>query len=188
MTSTRRRFLKYGLGGVVLLAAPAVGLGLRPTVQVAAPGPLRALDARQYSVLVAVADTLCPGGGGLPSAGELGVAWQLDGLFARMDPSVASDLGGALLLLDNALAGAVLDQRLQTFTGCSPADRARVLDDWRRSGIEVRRAVFKALRGFVMAAYWGDRRTWAHTGYPGMPDYTAVPSPPPFDEWIGEQP
>ena len=186
MGSTRRRFLTYGLGGVVLLAAPGVGLGLRSSVLVDAPPPLQTFDHRQFSVLTAVAETLCPGGPGLPSATELGVAAQLDALFARMHPGVGKDLGLALNLLENALAGALLDRRLQTFTACAATLRAEVLRDWSTSAIAARRAIFKALRGFVMAAYWADARTRAFTGYPGMPDYRAVPSPVPFAEWIAQ--
>ncbi len=184
MGSTRRRFLKYGLGGVVLLAVPAIGLGLRPTVLVEPGRPLQTFSPGQFSVLRAVADAFCPGTEALPPARDLAVAEQLDALFARMHPGVGKDLAAALDLLENALASALLDQRLQTFTACSEGARAAVLEQWKTSGLTVRRAIYKALRGFVMAAYWGDRRTWGPMGYVGMPDYSGVPSPAPFDEWI----
>lgn len=185
MGSTRRRFLKYGLGGVVLLAVPTIGLGLRRTVLVEPNKALQTFNQRQYSVLVALADALCPGGETLPTAAEVGVAEQLDALYTRMHPGVGKDLAAALDLLENALASALLDQRFQTFTACSVDARADVLEQWKTSGLEVRRAIYKALRGFVMAAYWGDPRTWGYLGYPGMPGhYSAVPSPPPFEEWI----
>jgi hypothetical protein len=184
MGSTRRRFLTYGLGGVVLLAVPTLGLGLRRTVLIEPGHPLQTFNQRQYSVLCAVADTFCPGGGGLPTASEVAVPEQLDALYARTHPGVGKDLAAALDLLENALASALLDQRVQTFTACSPSTRATVLEQWRTSGILTRRAIYKAVRGFVMAAYWGDRRTWTHLDYAGMPDYSRVPSPPPFDEWI----
>lgn len=184
MGSTRRRFLTYGLGGVVLLALPSVGLGLRRSVIVEPATPLRSLTARQFSVLRAMAEVLCPGAEGLPAASELQIAEQVDALWSRMHPGVATDLGASLDLLENALAGTLLDRRTQTFTACGRAAQEAALEDWRASAIWVRRALFKALRGFIVAAYWADRRTRAWTGYPGMPDYTAVPSPPPFDEWI----
>jgi len=184
MGSTRRRFLKFGLGGVILLAVPGVGLGLRPSVLVEPAAPLRTFNQRQFSVLAAVAETMCPGAAGLPSAGDLGVAEALDHLYSRMDPTTGKDIGAILDLLENALAGALLDGRVRTFTACSPEQRREVLDAWRTSAISVRRAIFKALRGFVMAAYWGDRRTWDFIGYGGMPDYTKVPSPMPFDAYI----
>ncbi len=187
MGTTRRRFLKYGLGGVVLLLAPALGLSLRKSVLVEPSGPLRCLSPRQFSTLVALADTLCPGGDGLPTASDLGVAGELDHLWSRMHPGVGSDLGSALDLLENALAGAVLDQRFQTFTACSADVQRSVLLDWANSAIKVRRAVYKALRGFVMAAYWGNPTTWGPIGYAGAPDFSSIPSPPPFDEFIKQQ-
>ena len=184
MGTTRRRFLSYGLGGVVLLLAPALGLSLRKSVLVEPRGPLLCLSPRQFSTLVALAETLCPGGDGLPTAASLGVADELDLLWSRMHPGVGSDLGSALDLLENALAGAVLDQRFQTFTACSAEVRRAVLLDWANSSIKVRRAVYKALRGFVMAAYWGNPQTWQRIGYDGITDYSAVPSPVRFDEFI----
>ncbi len=187
MGSTRRRFLTYGLGGVVLLAVPTIGLGLRRTVLVEPGHPLQTFNQRQYSVLCAVADTFCPGGDGLPPASDVAVAEQLDALYARTHPGVGKDLAAALDLLENALASALIDQRIQTFTACEPAVRKAVLEQWRTSGILTRRAIYKAVRGFVMAAYWGDRRTWKHLDYAGMPDYSQVPSPPPFEEWIASK-
>ena len=187
MSTTRRRVLKYGLGGAALLAIPAVGLTLRPTVMVKPPRPLQTFTPRQYSTLVALADTICPGGDGLPSAADLEIAIGLDSLFARMHPGVGSDLSAGLDLLENALAGALLDRRTRTFTASEPAARAAILDTWRSSSILLRRAVFKALRGFVVAAYWGDPRTWSHVDYPGQPDYSNVPSPPPFEAWMARK-
>jgi hypothetical protein len=40
--------------------------------------------------------------------------------------------------------------------------------------VAVRRQVFKALRGLLAAAYWGDPRMYAHAGYPGPPDYAGM--------------
>jgi len=182
MGTTRRRFLTYGIGGVLLLLAPAVGLSLRKSVLVESKRPLKVLSPRQFSTLSALADTLCPGDDRLPPARDLDVAEELDTLWSRMHPGVGADLGAALDLLENALAGAVLDQRFQTFTACEPDMRSKVLSDWSHSVIEVRRAVFKALRGFVMAAYWGNPKTWGELGFRGIADYSAVPSPPPFEE------
>ncbi len=187
MGTTRRRFLTYGLGGVALLALPAIGLSLRRSVLVEPKATLLTFSERQYSTLVAVADTLCPGDADLPSAQDVDVAGQLDLLFSRCHPAVGADIAAALDLMENALAGALLDQRFQTFTACTADARAQVLDDWSHSGITLRRAVFKALRGFVMAAYWGSAATWPAIGYGGMPDYSDVPSPPPFDQWIAAQ-
>ncbi len=167
----------------MLLGLPALGLSLRRSVIVEPSGALLTFSRRQYSTLHALAETLCPGGPGLPSASDVNVAGQLDALFARMHPSVGADLAAALDLLENALAGALLDQRFQTFTACSAEVRLAVLEDWRSSAITVRRAVFKALRGFVVATYWGSPEAGKSIGY-SVPDYSSVPSPPPFEEYI----
>lgn len=183
MALTRRTLLTAGGAGAALLAVGGVGLGLRPSVLRPAPSGLSVLDPTAYSVLAAVADRVAPGDDVLPPASELGVAAAVDALLATMDPLAAQELVQALHLLENALAGFLLDGRTTTFTAASPAEQDRVLEAWRTSGIAVRRKAFKALRGLCASAYFANPATYAACGYPGPPDYRglraadAIPDP-----------
>lgn len=172
MALSRRSFLGLSAAGTALLAVG--GLGLWPTTLRAPQAPLQVLTPRAYSVLAAVADRLCPGGGAFPSASQLGVAEKLDALFAMSDPSMGAELNQALLLLDNALAGLLLDQHPATFTASGPEAQDRILAAWAGSGIALRRKVFKALRGLVAGTYYGDPRVYAAMGYPGPPSFDEV--------------
>lgn len=171
MAVTRRNLLKFGLLGALALGVSGVGLALFPGASVAPRAPLQALSPRQYAVLVAVAERLCPGGPGLPSATELDVAGHVDALLARMHPADAAEVGQLLLLFENALVRALLHGSPVPFSRASAAQQEAALESWRTSSLQARRMAFKALRGLVAAAYWSQPATWAHIGYPGPPDF-----------------
>lgn len=168
MALSRRRLL---LLAPAALAVGAGGLALWPGASRSPPAALQVLSPREWSVLAAAAQAFCPGGDGLPSADELDIATALDATFATLHPGDVSELKAALLLLDNALPGLLLDGRLGPFSRASVQARAQTLLGWRTSRIGTRRQVYKALRGLLMAAYWGHPRTWAFAGYPGPPDF-----------------
>lgn len=174
MALDRRRFLALGVGGAAVLAVGGVGLSLQGTVPRAASGPLAALTPAQFSVLAAIADRLCPGGDGFPTAGELRVAEGVDALLATMHPAAAAELGQALLLVENALTGVVFDGRFVPFTAASPEAQDAALDGWRTSRIGLRRKVYKALRGLVISTYYANPAIAPLVGYPGPPDVSAL--------------
>jgi hypothetical protein len=151
------------LGAGALTAG--IGLAVVPPAARAPRRPLRALTERSFAVLAAVADRICPGGATLPTAWELEVPEKVDAVLARLHPGNATDVHRALLLLDNPLAGLLLDARPASFSRASAATQDRILESWRTSGWEVRRAAYRAIVGLVNAAYWSDPRTYSHVGY-----------------------
>jgi hypothetical protein len=158
-----------------LLALGGVGLALRPGADIALPGMvLQVLTPRQYIILAAVADRLCPGGPGRPSASDVGVASKVDALMALLHEGDAAELCQGLMLIENALVGLLLDGRPTPFTLLGPTEQDAVLHTFRTSRIPIRRTIYKALRGLVAASYWGDPLLYASSGYPGPPDYRAA--------------
>jgi len=176
---SRRSLLRLGLAGSAVLAVGGIGLSLRPPVAVPSPGPLRVFSAREHSICAAIADTMCPGGVGLPTATELGVAAKLDALLSTVHPGVGKEIRQVLHLMENPLAALAFDGRLTPFSHLSAADRATALELWRTSSLGVRRQAYKGLHGLINAAYWGDPRTYGHGGYPGPPDYGNRPGATP---------
>lgn len=152
-----------------VLGAGAVAL--QPGRLRAPRGPLQVLDDRTFSTLAAVADRVCPGGEGLPSAWELGVPEKVDLLLGSLHPGNAGELRQVLVLLESGLAGLVFDGRMRAFTQCSPETQDQVLERWRTSGWMIRKSAYKALVSAISASYWSDPRTWAHLGYPGPPRF-----------------
>jgi hypothetical protein len=165
---TRRLVLT---SGVLLLATVATGavFGLRAPFGPPPRTALRVLSSRSFRVLAAVAARVCPGGPGLPTAWEIGVPEKVDAVLARLHPAHGTDVHRALLLLDNAVAGFLLDGRPAWFTRADGDAQDRILESWHTSGIGVRRSAYRAIAGLVSAAYWSDPRTFAHSGYRPVP-------------------
>lgn len=182
--TTRRALLQLGIGGTALLALGGVGLSLQRTRLVAPRSPLLVLDAREFSVLVAVAEAISPGAAGLPPASALGVAERVDILLSWLHPGDANDVKLALQLVENAVPGLLFGEgRARPFSMCSLAQRAAVFESMRHSFLPLRRTLWKALSGLVTGAYWSRPEAWLHTGYPGAPDFgqggsTAASRPP----------
>ena len=165
--------------GLLMGAAAASGLAVGgmaalswlPPRPRAARVPLRALTPESFSILAAVADRICPGGRGLPSAWGLQVPESMDALLDRKHPGDTDELVLALWLIENPVAGALLDQRAGRFSYVDAAEQDRVLARWRTSALPDRRKAFRALSGLISATYWAHPDTHAYLGYPGPPRF-----------------
>ena len=166
----RRLFFKYGLAGGAVLVLGGLGLSLRtgPLAPLPKSG-LKVLNHRQWSTLVALAGVVVAGRAKLPSADDLNVAGMVDQLFATLHPDLSGELALVLNLLENPVAGALLDARPAPFSGLSLDDRIEAVGAWRNSRLAPRRAGIRALIALINSSYWSRRETWAHTGYPGPP-------------------
>lgn len=163
----RRTFIRRGLfGGVLLAVGGSVGLAVWPTQRMARPRrPLRAFDERQFAILAAVAGRTVQA----PGADPVEIAHRVDAQLATAYPEVRADFGKLLLLLDNALAGLLLDGRPKPFTRLSPEAQDDVLVAWSESRLAVRRSGYAALRKLTQASWYAGPEAWAECGYPGPP-------------------
>jgi len=177
MSVSRRRVLQVGLGGTVLLALGGVGLALRPTTVRTPSSPLKVLTVAEYSIVLSVAERIVRPDSEMPSVLELGVAEEIDAMLLGVPTLDVTQIKQVLALLENAFASLVLSGRLTTFTGSSPEAQSRILDGWRTSSLNTKRQAYRVLHSLCVAAYWGNPRAYAATGYPGPPDFSAVPSP-----------
>ncbi len=183
MALSRRSFIGLGVGGAAVLSLG--GIGLRPTALRPSAAPLVALDARTFSVLAAFAERVAPGGGAFPPASAVKVAEKVDALLATCPASMLAEFKQALLLFDNALAGLMFDARPSTFSSCDAQTQDAIMESWQNSRLDLRRQVYKAIRGLCAGAYYGSAEVYAAVGYPGPPDFkslldaqaTATPSP-----------
>ena len=145
----RRTFLKVGLSGAAALAVGGVGLGLRASVLQTPNVPLHCLNAQQYSIFSAVADCIVSPDGDMPSIEQLGVVAQIDEMLRHVHPTERAQILQVLSLLENALAGFVLDGRFQTFTALSREARVTVLEGWRTSRLSVKQQALLPSMGCV---------------------------------------
>ena len=169
MSTSRRRLLQVGIGGSILLAAGAVGVALQPGSTASPAEPLRVLDAKTWTIVAAVAETMAAPSG--PSADTLGIASRVDKQLDRMHPADAAEVVQALQLLENGLVGLIFGGGFRPFTQSSVAQRTAVLEGWRNSSVATLRTAFKAIRGLVVTAYYSHPDTYSLCGYPGPPDF-----------------
>jgi hypothetical protein len=168
----RRTFLRRGLLGGAVLALGGVGLTLLPTAHLADPrGPLSVLDAREFQVLVAVAQRMLAG---VPEVDPVRVAGEVDLAITRAHPEARTELKTLLWLFENALPGVLFDLRVRPFTHLSPDAQDAVLASWRDSLFAVRRAGYGALRKLCLAYAYADPATWPALHYPGPPSTGGV--------------
>jgi hypothetical protein len=169
-STTRRGLLKRGLLGALLLAAGgSTWLALRPSALLPLPeAPLRLFTPAQYSILMAVIGRCVPDPVSTHQQRQE-TALRIDTTLAGADHRTRSDFTQLLGLLDNALAGLLLDANPTPFTHLAATDQEAVLEDWRTSRIGLRRAGYQALRRIVVTHYYADPANQIAIGYPGPP-------------------
>jgi hypothetical protein len=165
---TRRRFLRAGIiGGVLLGTAGIIGRSLSGyRVDDATAGKLRVLSPKEYLVMQAVARrVLAPDAAGAPTTDEVEVALAVDAYLTKVPPEVVRDVRALLQLVEH---GSSLFRLGGTrFTHLRAAEQDATLHDWSRSSLTVRRRGFQALRTLSFLGYYRDDRTWPLLGYSG---------------------
>lgn len=169
---SRRRFLKYGIGGAVLLAgggyfaARMTDGGILPRVD-----GLTYLDAGAQSVFRAVSDAVLDGQ--LPEDGTAR-AQAIDDNLRGIDASLAvlpaasrkeiTDLLGLLAMAPSRL---LLGGRWASWETADRGDVVTYLNGLRTSSLALKRTAFIVLRDLPVTAFYGDRRNWPAANYPG---------------------
>lgn len=173
---SRRGVLKAGLLGTAAAIAGGVGLGLRATRLIAPPGDgLQVLSVKEYAVLVAIAERICPApADGSPGATQLDVARLVDRRLATLERDAQDGVKILLMVFENALTGALFGERLAPFTQLDGEAQDRILAQWRASTVAFRRTAFGAFNALVGTTYFGEAVTWGRLGYGGPPSVSAL--------------
>src|SRR4051794_29751801 len=134
------------------------------------------LSAKQRRALESICDTFCPGGDGLPSASDMGVA---DALVAAvsLNPREAErkQVAQLLGLWDTAVLTAIGGGGFKRFSKLSQEQREKVLLSWADSRVPQRRAAFQALRKGALLCYYG--QSGADGGPSAVHDALGYPGP-----------
>jgi hypothetical protein len=149
-------------GSAAIAAAAALPAGCaRDYPQAARAGvTLESLSEKQYAVVRAAAEAVVVGAPVSPDA----IAAGIDRELAVAGDPMLSDMRTVLTLFEH---GTLLSLRWGRFTALSPDARRAVLDDWAASRFNLRRAAYRALRGFVVYFAWIDPATRPLTGFAG---------------------
>ena len=116
-------------------------------------------------MLAAVAARVLP----LPDADPPRIAQDVDQVIDGWVDENRSDFKQLLHLLENGLAGLLLDGRPHNFTRLESAEQDRAIEAFRDSKLVARRAGYHALRKLCAGAYYARETSWRSVGYPGPP-------------------
>jgi hypothetical protein len=160
---TRRGFLRTTAGGGVAVAiAAALPAGCARTYPQAGRdnADLKALTPKEYAVARAAAEALLVG---VPVSATT-VAKRIDQEVAWVGEPIRTDMKTVLGLMEHLtpLAG-----RVKRFTELEPKQRLAYLYTWRDSSLQLRRAAYQALKGFVYYFAYIDDATRGLTGFTG---------------------
>jgi hypothetical protein len=162
----RRGFLALGLAGSALFAVAGWWGWTRRPVPVGL-----AADAAEIvrAIVPAMLEGALPDAAGARAAAIDETVANVGRAIAGLPPASRSELDQLFKLL--ALAPA-----RRAFAGvASPWNEAGVdevtafLDRWRDSRWELKRSAYDALHQLVIAAWYGNERSWPAIGYPGPP-------------------
>ncbi len=170
-TTSRRKFLKETLSGVVFLSAakliPADFLFAAERDQV--PGDLQFFSPKEFLIFEAVAERIIgPATPGQVRSKDVGVAARADQFLAGADPEVQDQFHQLLSVFNAPLFTFLFDFRTSSFLNMSLADKDSYLEDWMTSNLGFRRTGFQALKRVSMSMFYTDNRTWKEIGFDGM--------------------
>ncbi len=162
---TRRRFLRWGLGGAGVLVAGASGLltlrGCAPEV-----AGLQCLTDHEFRTFEAVASAIIPRGGPFPEgAADMKIGHAFDAYLADEPAAQVGDVKKALLLVD--YGPLLFEGRFTTFSRMDEAERVEHWAGWSSSRLAVRRQASAAFRKFVTMVFYDRPEMWARVNYPG---------------------
>lgn len=168
----RRGFLRSATGGTVAIAvASMLPAGCSADYpQAAADGiDLASLSPKEYAVAKAAAEALLVG---VP-VDSAAIAKSIDAELAAVGEPISSDLRNVLRLIEHLT---ILGLHRRTFTELRPEERLRYLNGWATSRLDLRRAAFQAVRGFVQYFAYIRPETRELTGFEGpIPDVLDLP-------------
>jgi len=162
---SRRRFLRRGIAGAVLLGAGGL-LAHRCSgyeVPDRITDRLTVLRPKEVAVLFAVAGRVLRGASPAPEVE--GMALALDRLIARLESRSRSDLMQLLNVIEHLLP--LRSGHVGRFTRLEGSARDDVLRAMERSSIGMLRGAFDALKSLCCLAYYGRPGGWAAIGYDG---------------------
>jgi len=167
--ASRRRFLKFGLAGALLLAAAGAARGQPGYRAAGSTDTLQVLREADREVLAAITPAILAGTGatGPDLAAAIG---SVDRAVAGLPPHLQAEVQQLFALLASWpgrrwVAGVDMPWRQ-----ASVAEVSAFLERWRFSRWALLQQGYHALHDLVLAAWYARPDTWAAIGYPGPPE------------------
>lgn len=168
---TRRTLLKAGIaGGVALALARWMVTSYTPRESPEASGS--ALDSSARTIIAAIVPVLLEGA--LPDAdagieAHAEVLAGVDRAVGGLPPGSRQELEQLFALLSFAPTRCLVAGVWASWPDASRESVAAFLRSWRDSRFPLLRSGYGALHQLILAAWYGNTRSWASLGYPGPP-------------------
>jgi hypothetical protein len=168
---TRRTLLKAGIaGGVVLVLARWMVTSYSPRKSAEETGS--ALDSSARTIIAAIVPVLLEGA--LPDVdtsveAHAEVVAGVDRAMAGLPPGSRTELEQLFALLSFAPTRCLLAGVWSSWPDASGESVAAFLASWRDSRFTLLRSGYGALHQLILAAWYGNTRSWPAIGYPGPP-------------------
>lgn len=172
----RRRLLKFGLAGAVVLAV--VPLLVRREDRKLAAGflQLREADVDLWRALIpALLAGSLPADAAAREPLVVEILHRIDGAIALLKPSLRKATIEMLDFVEMAPARGLSGGFWGDWREASVEDATRVLDSWSGSRLELLRACYRSLHDLVMGSWYAMPQSWAAVGYPGPPVLPSLP-------------
>ncbi len=140
---------------------------------------LQTLGPRDVQILEALAPVVLEGA--LPqAAGDRDAALRevveaFDRAVSRLGRPTREEIGELFALLGFAPTRILVAGLWPEWRQAQPAEVAAFLEDWRTSGLALKRASHRALTQLIQAAWYDQPAAWRITGYPGPPPVSDLP-------------
>jgi hypothetical protein len=169
--SSRRRFLKETLFGVIALAAAKIIPLDSAHAEIASEiqQQLKFFSPLEFLIMKKTAARIV----GTSSSGNVGtdevnVALRADTFLAGADPEIQEQFHQLLTVFNGALFAFLFDFRFSSFVDMSSADQDSYLQSWMTSALSFRRTAFQALKRISLSLFYTDSRSWSEIHYDGM--------------------
>ena len=171
---TRRTFLVVGLAGGATVAAAYWLRGPRERGPVTgATAPLAALDPAAPAIIAAIVPVLLDGALPAEAAARQAAVTETVAGVARtvsgLPPAAQKELAELFSLLGLPPTRVALAGVTTPWAEAGSAAIAAFLERWRTSGWMLLRSAYDALHQLILAAWYGNPRSWPSIGYPGPP-------------------
>lgn len=163
---SRRSFLRFtaitaGLATLARLRAVPIAAASTPGAET-----LAVFSPKEAEILTAIVERMVDSGDPvMPAVRDTHAIATIDRTLAGVDEDVVSQLRWLLSIFQ--YAPPLLELRMTTFTGMSPADQDDYLRGWASSRFETRRLAFRALKNLSMLGYYTQDSTWRGIHYDG---------------------
>jgi hypothetical protein len=164
---SRRKFLKFGVAGALMLAAAARA---QPSYRAAdGSGTLAVLGAADREVLAAITPAILAGTGatGASLAAAIG---SIDRAVAGLPPHLQEEVRQLLALLASWPGRRWVAGVGAPWREASVAEVSAFLERWRFSRWALLQQGYHALHDLVFAAWYARPDSWTAIGYPGPPE------------------